>query len=554
MRHARGRIPAADSSAYAAVRAALALLVLAGAGCAGDAKRDGLDAREFARVEGMALYRGAARPPSAYQVIDEIEGVSCNRFTGPPSHPHYKVVTEYEALFDLRLEAADLGADAVVDVACSRDEGPFGCSEALVCRGAAVRLDDGVGLRDLPQATAAARLDELSISPRIYESLTGFTPDYLTERQRAVLGTPGVSIPVRSPGYEIHAPATGGAAAAQGAGQWFLQCLGQGGSFGLLVSPVCAAIGGAIGTFSAESEAVVSESSEAIAKVLADYYRHESLRDRMVRAAAQAGAEPALAAGDAAGADSIIEVGLEEMLLPTSSPNGFANEPVPLTLRARVRVYRRSHEDGTHDVELYNRSYHYTSERHRYARWGENDAALLRHTLEAGFDGMAERMVEDLLLVYPLMPVFGATGIDAPYRQRRYRITPVHPPAHSYDFEGRPWPARLDSFTPVFRWREFPDETARSADFQGKLGGLSELRYDLRLYRVDYAGGRVRLVLERNGIAGEEYALEQPLAPDTRYVWTIRARFRIEGGERVTRWSGDWLTREVKGFYFRTAD
>ena len=46
--------------------------------------------------------------------------------------------------------------------------------------------------------------------------------------------------------------------------------------------------------------------------------------------------------------------------------------------------------------------------------------------------------------------------------------------------------------------------------------------------------------------------LDQPLAPDTDYVWTLRARFRLGEAERTTRWSGDWFGARAKGFVFYT--
>jgi hypothetical protein len=59
-------------------------------------------------------------------------------------------------------------------------------------------------------------------------------------------------------------------------------------------------------------------------------------------------------------------------------------------------------------------------------------------------------------------------------------------------------------------------------------------------------------VLERRGIEGTSYRPEQPLAPDSEYVWSVRARFELDGNQRTTRWSGDWMGRGVRGFLFYT--
>jgi hypothetical protein len=60
------------------------------------------------------------------------------------------------------------------------------------------------------------------------------------------------------------------------------------------------------------------------------------------------------------------------------------------------------------------------------------------------------------------------------------------------------------------------------------------------------------MILERNNIEANEYQLTQQLAPGTEYVWSVRARFVLDTGERTSRWSGDWVGGRVRGFLFRT--
>ncbi len=90
-----------------------------------------------------------------------------------------------------------------------------------------MRLDDGVGM-DLPLASmrslqAQAASADFTGNPALYESLTGFTPDYLTEAQRANLGAIGVAMPARTPGRTVEEPPSGDDAIYQGAGLWFVQ-------------------------------------------------------------------------------------------------------------------------------------------------------------------------------------------------------------------------------------------------------------------------------------------------------------------------------------------
>ena len=534
-------------------------------GCVTDARRDGLSPYEFDRVDRIAIHLGSARPRQEYQVLDRIEGISCNLSGVPRNNPAHKVVTEYEALYDMKLEAADLGATAIVGVTCRRYDISRSCYESVVCEGDAVRVDDGFG-KGLPRTSmsslrAKAASADFAGNPALYESLIGFTPDYLTEAQRSNLGEVGVAVPARTPGRTVEEPPSGDDAIYQGAGLWFLQCAGQGGTIGLMISPLCAAIGAGLGALSAESEDNVTASRLAILEVLGDDYSHQALRDRVVRVAAQSGAQtltvqaaalPEDAVERPAGGwrferdvDSVIEVGVEELLLPAWRSGATTNLPTPVSVRTRVRVVRLSDSR-----EIYNRSYSFVSDKRLFREWGTGNGAALRHALEAGFEQIAEQIVEDLLLAYPLMPGFAITGAAA--NQRNYPVEPIAPPVHQYWRAGSARAALATSLEPTFRWRSFPGEKVLNADFQGKLRRLSALRYDLRIYRLDERRATARIVLERNNIEATEYRLTQPLAPDTEYVWSVRARFVLDTGERTSRWSGDWLGGNTRGFLFRT--
>lgn len=537
------------------------------AGCATDPRRDGLSPHEFASVNHVAIHMAGERPQHQYQVLDRIQGVSCNLSPAPSNHPSHKVVTQYEALYDMRLEAADLGANAIVGVSCQRYTRSQSCYSSIVCEGDAVRLDDGVGM-DLPLApmnALQANTPDTGFAgdPALYESPLGFTPDYLTEAQRADLGVLGVAVPARTPGRTVEAPPSGDDAMYQGAGLWFVQCAAQGGTIGLLISPLCAAVGAGLGALSAASDEDVKTSRFAIRGALEEYYSHEALRDRMLRVAAQSGAPsltlqaPPLPEDEFARrggswrfdaqVDSVIEIGVEELLLPAWQSGATTNLPTPVSVRTRVRVLRL--RDGR---EIYNRSYRFVSDQRLFRDWGADNGAAFRHALEVGFEQIAERIIEDLLLAYPLMPGFAFTGAAAGLRN--YIVEPLNPPTHEYWGAGSAHASPAESLQPTFRWREFPDQTVLNADFQGKLRKLSALRYELRIYRLDEERGTARIVLEQNNIQTTEFRLTQPLAPGTEYIWSVRARFALDTGERISRWSGDWVGGNTIGFLFRTPD
>jgi hypothetical protein len=537
------------------------------AGCATDPRRDGLSPHEFASVDHIAIHMGGGQPRHEYQTLDRIEGISCNLSGAPRNHPAHKVVTEYEALYDMKLEAADLGANAIVGVSCRRHGISQSCYQSIICEGDAVRLDDGVGM-DLPLASMSALQSKAASAdfagnPALYESLIGFTPDYLTEAQRAGLGGIGIGVPARTPGRTVETPPSGDDAMYQGAGLWFVQCAAQGGAIGLMISPLCAAIGAGLGAWSSESEDNVRASSFAIRSALEDYYSHQALRDRVMRAAAQSGA-PALTVQSPPlpedkivrrgnswrfdqNVDSVIEVGVEELLLPAWRSGATTNLPTPVSVRTRVRVLRL--RDSR---EIYNRSYSFVSDKRLFREWGAQSGAAMRHALEIGFERIAEQIVEDVLLAYPLMPGFAITG--AATNQRNHIIEPIEPPTHQYWGAGSARPSLATSLEPNFRWLDFPGDKVLNADFQGKLRQLSSLRYDLRIYRLEDQRGTARIILERNNIETTEYQMTQPLAPTTEYVWSVRARFALDTGERTSRWSGDWVGGHIRGFLFRTPE
>jgi hypothetical protein len=76
------------------------------------------------------------------------------------------------------------------------------------------------------------------------------------------------------------------------------------------------------------------------------------------------------------------------------------------------------------------------------------------------------------------------------------------------------------------------------------LAHVSEIRYDLRVWKNEH-GGPGDLVYERTGLALTPkrgvvaHRVETPLAAHASYLWSVRARFRFDGVERVSRWSHD---------------
>jgi hypothetical protein len=124
------------------------------------------------------------------------------------------------------------------------------------------------------------------------------------------------------------------------------------------------------------------------------------------------------------------------------------------------------------------------------------------------------------------------------------------------------------SVSPTLRWEPFPRSLDVASDSRQLLGGVTRVQYDLRIWRSNPQGDAGELVYARQGLALEPrvapepakdagvapdpeqapatpppgqrfvaHGLEVPLEPHTTYLWSVRARFLLEGEERVTRWS-----------------
>jgi len=93
-----------------------------------------------------------------------------------------------------------------------------------------------------------------------------------------------------------------------------------------------------------------------------------------------------------------------------------------------------------------------------------------------------------------------------------------------------------DSLSPTLRWEAFPRPEDLKADTSGRLRNVKNVTYEIRIWSADnwYPAD---LVYARAGLTEPAHTLDTPLAPDTLYLWTIRARFDLDGHQRVTQWA-----------------
>lgn len=100
-----------------------------------------------------------------------------------------------------------------------------------------------------------------------------------------------------------------------------------------------------------------------------------------------------------------------------------------------------------------------------------------------------------------------------------------------------------DSLQPTFRWESFPRPGDLKNDGQRMLSGKEEITYDLKI--LSFENGRI--VHSRQGLTEPYYKIEEPLEPCTKYLWTVRAHFNLDGQPRVTEWGISVISRYPQG-------
>jgi uncharacterized protein YbjQ (UPF0145 family) len=117
-------------------------LVLAISGCANPVVNPAvgsLSTDQYARFKAMEVSRESATRP--HTILSSVQGLSCSaaKQLGAPQNP----VSEEEAMEGLKLRAALLDADAVVNVVCKTSGVDWvnACTSSIICAGDAIRYN-----------------------------------------------------------------------------------------------------------------------------------------------------------------------------------------------------------------------------------------------------------------------------------------------------------------------------------------------------------------------------------------------------------------------------
>lgn len=368
------------------------------------------------------------------------------------------------------------------------------------------------------------------------------TPD--TAYQPSV-GTVAVVASDRVPQIELEGYAHGkGEGAARGAGGTYGGCVREslmsGNGLGLLVGvfvcPFVAAGGAVAGAVNAPSADEVAAAEHALMTPSNDRRIQGALRSQVLLADVPTGpplvllpeqlekpggGKPDYHALVAAHIDSVLEVELTRVGTKVRGGAG-TNPPLILFMQAHAQLVRT--RDG---ARLYSADYVYGQAGPDILGWSANDARKFRAALENGYRALGTRIYDDVFLLYP----FPRRGYNTKVPST-FGLAPVSPP-------WRRW-SKVDSLEPTLRWQAFPRQEDLLYGAQQEMDHIRHVRYDLIVARAE-DGLPAGVVYSRTGLTTTEHTLETPLAPHAQYLWTVRARFMLDGRERVTEWGSQRL-------------
>lgn len=376
-------------------------------------------------------------------------------------------------------------------------------------------------------------------------------------RHQSSLGRVAVVAAARDPVIQLKGfPQSKGAGVAAGAGGTFLSCmsgLGSGGCSGAycgaaivlfigacgvagivggvaggMVAPHAAEVAGARHTIDAALDTSTiqeSLSGQVISNALANRVSLAAISPDNARAASHSHDYRSLATE----ADTIIEVALTDVHLDGAS----LDSPLQLTMQTHVRLVQ-----AADNAEKFAADYTYEGESHPFAEWSKNKAERLIHGLQDGYATLGMHIYDSAFLLYPLPDrkprtpctlcvYFGLAAIDPITRGEPSNET-------AFDFITGPNWSPVKSVRPTLRWDRFPRDGDLTAA-PDEMARVKNVRYDLIIARERYLKP-AEVVYRRDGLSEAQYTLDVPLLRHSRYFWTVRARFELDGRLRVTEW------------------
>lgn len=230
----------------------------------------------------------------------------------------------------------------------------------------------------------------------------------------------------------------------------------------------------------------------------------------------------------AEGVDAVLEVSLTRV----GTTNGGFDPPLQLYMESQVRLVSTADNH-----ELMSEKYRYTGPSKRLEEWSANNAELLLRALETGYEALGTHIFDMSFRLYPYPERdphrAGFMGIS-------FGLAPLYPPTRGAmtgdELIGAyfEW-TEIKGYRPTLSWQAFPREEDRAMAPED-MARVTNVRYDLVLAEESNMAPE-KVVYRREGLTKTSHAIGITLKRKTRYFWTVRARFELDGKERLTEWS-----------------
>jgi hypothetical protein len=369
-----------------------------------------------------------------------------------------------------------------------------------------------------------------------------------SEQVRSQLGSIGVVSALFIPKVEFLTPAKGvlegaGTGAAIGGVEMFRGSLYSGGPagwlLGLILAPVGGLVGSVVGGAMAEPAAKVEKEETTLRNVLTELKIQQTMRDYFLQIAREKtnllfvvleeqgpvtpDEEINYCSLSGNGIDAVLEISVLNFGL--TGPTGI-NPPIEFFMNLRLKLIR------TIDGEMvYVTTMRYEGKKLKFADWSANNAQSFREEYKRSYLNLSERIVENLFLLY-------VSHVDSYWSGHKFcGLSPLYPEYKGIGFfthELR-YP-KVDSLQPTLQWESFPRQKDKEADKTGLLSKISKVTYDLKIWKIE-DDFPTELVYSKQYLTESKHQMEQPLEISTKYFWSMRARFELDGQPRVTKWS-----------------
>jgi hypothetical protein len=192
--------------------------------------------------------------------------------------------------------------------------------------------------------------------------------------------------------------------------------------------------------------------------------------------------------------------------------------------------------------------------RRPFQDWSAEEGERLREALTATVESAAEAVADSAFLIQDFYLSKTMTPSTCGLLPRRPgQVFLAGSPLHGAT-------PKVEGLSPALQWEAFPRREDLDHDVGRLFERISEVRYDLRIW-ASVGGGPGQLAYERLGLKLEPqtdpaeasatpgddprpptvafvaHRVDCVLAPGTEYLWSVRARFRLDGEERACRWS-----------------